>query len=74
MSDVREWLRHADPGSRKVYHTGHLAVDRATDLDLEIEAHEWMRASDAGLVQLHQRRGPDGAMIYYAIRTQEISE
>jgi hypothetical protein len=70
---VTEWLRQAPQGARRVYHIGHLAVDRETDEDLALRAHEWMRASEAGLVQLHQRRGPDGAMVYFAIRTGELS-
>ena len=72
--NVREWLSQAEPGECKVYHIGNLAHDRVTNLELEIEAHEWMRASDAGLVQLHFMRSPDGQGLYYAIRTEEISE
>ena len=72
--NVREWLRDAKPNYKKVYHVGHLAVDRATDDELNTVAHEWARAADAGLVQLNQVRGPDGRMIYLAIRTEEISE
>lgn len=76
--NVREWLRTAKPNYKKVYHVGHLAVDRYEDTpegrELNTVAHEWMRAAEAGLVQLNQVRGPDGRMIYLATRTEELSE
>jgi hypothetical protein len=71
---VAEWLRQAAPGARKTYHTGHLCEDRMTDAVLDGSAHEWMRASEAGLVELHLSRGPDGRLVYWAIRTAELSE
>lgn len=71
---VSDWLRQAEPGARRTYHVGHLASDRVFDDELNVVAHEWIRASDAGLVQLNQVRGPDGRMIYLATRTQELSE
>jgi hypothetical protein len=71
---VAEWLRQAPAGARRTYHTGHLCEDRMTDAVLDASAHEWVRASEAGLVELHLSRGPDGRLIYWAIRTGELSE
>ena len=78
--DFKAWADNAGPGQTGIYFVGHLAVAR----DLERQpfglldatktnalAITAMRLSDAGAIQLTQRRVNDGCYLYMAKRTMQ---
>lgn len=77
---AREWLKTAQRGAKRVYHVGHLIVDRGfTQKDgnkwtfkrvepLHSLARLLQEAEAKGEVYLLQRRLGDGEYVYYAIK------
>lgn len=71
LDRMRMWLKSAQRGNRITYHTGNLQADRQTKLPVATTidgiARVAYQASQAGVVDLVQRRVSDGVCAYEAV-------
>lgn len=68
------WLRHAEAGSRIVYHEGFLVVDRMLDDDLDWRATVLLKAAENfGSVELTQKRVGPNHYRYIATRKGNLN-
>lgn len=65
--DAADFIKNGRRGDRVMYHIGNLVIDRVEDNRLNQVATAMMRASDAGVVNLFQRRLMDNACTYIAV-------
>lgn len=61
------WLQQSVPGDQLIYHTGFLAIDRAKNVRLDIDAGLILRLQEQGVLGLRQVKVGKSVWEYWAV-------